>query len=275
MDESQLNRARMDARQPDGLAPVVMHQRWSDLLFLHWRYPVEQIQATLPPGLGLKVDTFDRSAWVGVVPFAMRRVRPRGCPPLPWLSWFLELNVRTYVIGPDDRPGVWFYSLDANQPLAVALARRLFHLPYQHARMRSWRRDGVVRHHCRRRHAATPAHFRYRPDGRPLTAQAGGLEFFLIERYYLFAHDQSRGRLLRGQVHHQPYRICPVDCDQWSMLPLEWNGLRSGRADRAPDHACCAGQVDVQVHAPRTVDPCEVADGHKDRFTGSEDATAP
>lgn len=252
MDDPQLNRARMDARQPDGLAPVVMHQRWTDLLFLHWRFPIDRIQATLPSGLA--VDSFDRSAWVGVVPFAMQRIRPRGCPPLPWLSWFLELNVRTYVIGPDGRPGVWFYSLDANQPIAVALARRLFHLPYQQARMRRWRRDGVIRYQCRRRHAGTPAHYRYQSDGRPVAAPAGGLEFFLVERYYLFAHDQRRGRLLRGQVQHQPYRITPVDCDQWSTLPLEWSGLRPGEPDAAPDHACYAGQVDVRVHAVRTAE---------------------
>lgn len=244
----------MDARQPDGLAPLVMRQRWSDLLFLHWRFPVETIRKTLPEGLGLEVDTFDNSAWVGVVPFRMQRVRPKGLPPLPWLSWFLELNVRTYVIGPDGRPGVWFYSLDANQPVAVTVARRWFHLPYEYASMRAHRRGSFTHYRCRRRNVGTAAIYSYQPQPQPLASQPGNVEFFLVERYYLFAHDQRQQTLLRGQVHHRPYQLTSVDCARWSTLPLEWDGLRQSAIDRVPDHACYSAMVDVDIFGTRRVE---------------------
>src|SRR5437764_7940826 len=86
--------ARLLARSPNGRRPVVMHQRWEDLLFLHWQMSRERIQKTLPPGL--TVDTFDGHAWIGLSPFFMRNARVRGLPSLPWFSQFQELNVRTY-----------------------------------------------------------------------------------------------------------------------------------------------------------------------------------
>src|SRR5690606_19660805 len=103
------------------------------LLFAHWHVDPALVQATLPTGL--YVDTYEGHAYLGIVPFAMERVRPARLPALPWFSSFLELNVRTYVHDADGRPGVWFYSLDCNQPLAVTYARWRYHLPYQHARM--------------------------------------------------------------------------------------------------------------------------------------------
>ena len=107
---------RLAARErPQGFP--VMRQRWSGLLFLHWPVEISLIQKRLPPGL--HVDTFDGQAWLGVVPFFMQRVRPIGLPPVPWLSWFLELNVRTYVHDDAGNPGVWFFSLDCDQPVAV------------------------------------------------------------------------------------------------------------------------------------------------------------
>jgi uncharacterized protein YqjF (DUF2071 family) len=120
----------------------VMHQRWESLLFLHWRWDAAEIQRTLPPGLF--VDTFQGDAWLAIVPFYMRGIRPRFCPPVPGISDFLELNVRTYVHDEQGRPGVWFYSLDCNQPLAVWTARTFFHLPYQHARMWAEISDGCI-----------------------------------------------------------------------------------------------------------------------------------
>lgn len=113
--------ARLRAREPDGRRPAVMHQRWESLLFLHWRVPAATIQQTLPAGL--TVDTFEGEAYLGISPFFMRQVRPTGLPAVPWLSDFLELNVRTYVYNADGVPGIWFYSLDCDQPLAVAGAR--------------------------------------------------------------------------------------------------------------------------------------------------------
>lgn len=101
-----------------------MRQRWEKLLFLHWAWDAAEVQRTLP--LGLTVDTFEGRAWLGVVPFFMRDVRPAWVPSVPGISNFLELNVRTYVFDGRGRPGIWFYSLDCNQRLAVRAARTFF-----------------------------------------------------------------------------------------------------------------------------------------------------
>ena len=130
---------RLSARE-GGVGSAVMYQRWSELLFLHWRWEVEDLQRRLPEGL--HVDLHEGEAWLGVVPFFMDRVRPRFLPAVPWVSWFRELNVRTYVHDDEGRPGVWFFSLDCEQPVAVRLARWLFRLPYFDAAMKAERREG-------------------------------------------------------------------------------------------------------------------------------------
>src|SRR6266704_6531932 len=111
---------------PLPVGPWVMAQRWHDLLFAHWPVPAGELQHLIPTPL--TIDTFDGQAWLAVVPFRMSGVRLRGTPAVPWLSAFPELNVRTYVKC-EGRPGVWFFSLDAGNPLAVAIARAWFHLP--------------------------------------------------------------------------------------------------------------------------------------------------
>src|SRR5690349_6710130 len=112
--------------------PWIMAQNWHELLFAHWRVPVEAVRPLVPQGL--EIDLFAGDAWLSVVPFRMSGVRLRGTPALPWLSSFPELNVRTYVCA-EGRPGVWFFSLDAASRLAVGVARAWFHLPYFNARM--------------------------------------------------------------------------------------------------------------------------------------------
>jgi uncharacterized protein YqjF (DUF2071 family) len=226
--------AAADARVPaaeDRLAqrqrpaePVIGRQRWNRLLFGHWAVEPAAIQATLPPGL--YVDTFEGTAYVGVVPFRMERVRPAGLPPVPWLSWFLELNVRTYVHDAAGRPGVWFYSLDCNQPIAVALARTFFHLPYEHAAMRCERGpDESWDYTCTRRGVGgAAARFAWRAGGPAAPAAPGTLEFFLVERYLLFAAD-ARGGLHAGRVHHEPYRISRPEVTAWSAGPVAQAGL--------------------------------------------------
>ncbi len=234
----------------------VMRQRWSGLLFLHWRVPVEVIAERLPAGL--HVDTFDGSAWLGVVPFFMERVRPVLMPPVPGISWFMELNVRTYVHDDEGNPGVWFFSLDCNQPLAVEIARRAFHLPYEHAAMRADRTAERIYYECRRDGHDTKAVFDYEPagdDARP--AAEGSLEWFLVERYLLFSADK-RGRLHRGRVYHAPYRIAEAKCAQWSAAPLRWD--RFALPKTAPESALVAKPVDVRVF------PLAAARGEADGF---------
>jgi len=111
----------------------LMFQSWCELTFLHWRYPIEVVQRHVPPPL--EVESFDGSAWVGVTPFIVRRLRPALMPRLPWLSTFPETNCRTYVRAPDGSCGVWFFSLDAARAPAVAGARLAYGLPYAWSRM--------------------------------------------------------------------------------------------------------------------------------------------
>ncbi|MEO8205081.1 MAG: DUF2071 domain-containing protein [Chthoniobacterales bacterium] len=194
------------------LTPVVMRQRWEHLLFLHWRVSADAVQRTLPPGL--YVDTFDDSAWVGVVPFAMRGVRPVYLPPVPGISNFLELNVRTYVHDGKGNYGVWFYSLEANQALAVWAARKFFNLNYLHAKMQMRESGGDIVYSSQRRQGELQQ-FHYRSAGIEHTAAPGSLEFFLIERYLLFSVTREQ-ELRYGRVHHAPYRISTAETDIWS-----------------------------------------------------------
>ncbi|PHX79064.1 MAG: hypothetical protein CK541_07070 [Opitutia bacterium] len=211
----------------------VMRQRWDDLFFLHWEYAAEAIQARLPAGL--TVDTFEGKAHLGVVGFRMNAVRPIGLPALPWLSYFNELNVRTYVRDATGEPGVWFFSLDCDRAPAVVIARAGFGLPYEHAAMDFG--PGLAQS-CRRSGETDTAQYAWAPTSTPQVAIPGTLEFHLAERYSFFS--ERGGRLVRGQVYHTPYELSQASTSKWSDLPLRWDGFAVG--GRAPDLAhCCQG----------------------------------
>jgi len=252
-EQDQIIRADAPVRRPTSLQRLsvrelplvkpVMRQRWSDLLFLHWPLDPALLRAHLPSGL--HADLFDGQAWLGIVPFAMERVHPVGLPPVPWISWFLELNVRTYVHDDAGRPGVWFFSLDSNQPIAVEVARRFFHLPYHHARMSSEKRNGEIAYWCRRKGSNNASHFRYRSAVQGELAGEQSLAWFLVERYLLFATDR-RGKIRSGRVHHKPYRIAPAHCTEWSSEPIHEDGL--GRMGDPPASMLVAEPVDVSIY---------------------------
>jgi uncharacterized protein len=275
------NAQRLAAREPPVNRRQWMHHTWRDLLFLHWRFDPDVIQRTLAPGL--TVDTFDGSAWVGIVPFQMRNIRPVFCPPLPGVSNFLELNVRTYAYDALGRPGVWFYSLDANCWPAVIGARWSYRLPYHWARMSFRREESTGRiHYTSRRRAvntflpppvlgggpgrgantswpasshqqpttgAAPAtEFEYAPRGVATSSHdPESLPFFLIERYFLFAF--RNGRLFAGHVHHRPYEVSEADVPRWDTHMLSLNELPI--PDRAPEHVAYSAAVDVRVFGLR------------------------
>ncbi|WP_395743367.1 YqjF family protein [Prosthecobacter sp.] len=220
----------------------VMHQTWESLLFLHWRWDPADIQRTLPPGL--HVDTFEGEAWLAIVPFYMRGIRPRFLPAVRGVSDFLELNVRTYVHDEQGRPGVWFYSLDCNQPLAVWTARTFFHLPYQHARMSAEASHGWIDYRCQRRGHSAESLFRYSLAETSPPAGPGTLAFFLAERYLLFS--QTPRGIRCGQVHHSPYPLAEAALEAWDVNPL----LQAGFSDpqRPPDHVIGSTGVDVAVY---------------------------
>lgn len=200
--------------------PWVMQQTWGKLLFAHWTVPIELVRGLIPNPETIELDTFDGQAYVGVVPFAMSHVRPRFAPSVPWLSNFLELNVRTYVKA-GGLGGVYFFSLDAANPVAVAIARALFHLPYYNAAMTQKLELAAepggcqqsqfkwISYESRRTHAGAEAlcfKGRYRPLGPIEPAQKGSLEAFLTERYCLYTCD-GQGRVFRGNIHHEPWPL--------------------------------------------------------------------
>lgn len=242
--------ARLDDRNA-AAGPCIGYQRWHRLLFAHWTVPAAAVQARLPHGL--YVDTYRGEAYLGLVPFFMQGVRPRGLPPVPGLSWFLEFNLRTYVFDDQGRPGVWFYSLDCNQALAVAVARRWFHLPYEHATMQATVQGETCDFTSRRRGTSAPAdRFAWTAPtqgGRP--AEAGSLEEFLVERYRLFT-VRTDGTPLTACVRHVPYRLHAPRVTRWSAAVAELAGftLRG-----APVSVLAADTVDVRIHPVRPLFP--------------------
>jgi len=221
-----------------------MYQRWEELLFLHWSFDPSAVQETLPPGL--RVDTFEGKAWIGVVPFFMSGVRPRFLPAVPGISSFQELNLRTYVMDEQGRRGVWFYSLDTSHRLPVWVARSFFHLNYLHASMRASRRDDVIEYYSQRSGTAGSQRFAWKRTGEVRLAQEATLEHFLVERYRLFAYDSKRKQLLTGCVSHDPYQIQDVALSEYSTRLFELDGLSAPQG--APESVIASAGADVRIH---------------------------
>ena len=182
-----------------------MTQTWHNLLFAHWRVDAGVLRRKVPAHFDL--DQFDGAAWLGVVPFQMTNVAPRGVPSLPWVSEFPELNVRTYV-RVANRPGVYFFSLDAGSAVAVQAARLLLNLPYYSAAMTVTPHANEVHYSSRREDPSPPAVFvaQYRPTGTSFHAVHGSLEYFLTERYCLYNVDH-KGAPYRLDIHHPPWAL--------------------------------------------------------------------
>ena len=214
---------------PPPSRPWRLAQRWNDLLFAHWPVSPELLADKLVPGL--VPDTFEGAAWLGVVPFAMDRVRVRSFGSLtfglPTTRSFLELNLRTYVRSRrTGRPGVAFFSLDASSRLAVIGARMIFHLPYFPARMALTRSpEGEIAYQSRRtfpRRRPAEVRVRYCPAGEVTRSRRGDLASFLTERYCLFT-TTPRGTLLVGEIHHQQWPLQPARAEfEQNDLPADF-----------------------------------------------------
>ena len=203
---------------PAPRSPWVMAMQWHDLAFLHWPIAAEQLRPFIPEGLELQ--TFDGSAWLGVVPFYMRGVHLRCLPPVPGTGAFAELNLRTYVTR-GGKSGVWFFSLDAASRLAVRAARWSFHLPYFDAHMKvTTNGDEIDYLSTRTEEPDGEFRARYRPTGAVFYSSPGSIEHWLTERYCLYSADR-RGRIYRGEIHHAPWPLQPASCE------IEMNTLAS------------------------------------------------
>jgi uncharacterized protein YqjF (DUF2071 family) len=189
--------------------PWLMRQTWHDLLFAHWPVDPGQLAGRLPPQFPL--DLLENKAWVGIVPFHMTNVAPRGVPALPWVSEFPELNVRTYV-RVDDRPGIYFLSLDAASAAAVYAARMLLNLPYHSASMSVVPTTGGIEYTSRRTHEPATFHAFYGPTAKPSVPTRGSVEYFLTERYCLYNLDR-RGAPYRLDIHHPPWPLQPAQAN--------------------------------------------------------------
>lgn len=207
-----------------------MKQIWHDLLFAHWPVPATALRRLVPAQLTL--DTFDAQCWVGVVPFHMSGIHRRGLPPIPGLSRFPELNVRTYVTH-GGKPGVYFFSLDAANLAAVCAARAFYHLPYFYAAMSSEERDGSVHYSSRRwrwrRRYSGHAEFRgsYRPTAEANLRANGSLDHWLTGRYCLYT--VHRGKIYRGEIHHQPWPLQDAEAE------IELNNVAEAGGISLPD----------------------------------------
>jgi uncharacterized protein YqjF (DUF2071 family) len=207
---------------PDG--PWLMTQTWHNLLFAHWTIDPALLRRKVPDVFPL--DLFEGRAWVGVVPFHMRHVAPRGVPSLPWVPEFPELNVRTHVrVG--DKPGICFFSLDAGSALAVAAARALLTLPYYTAEMTVELSGKRVRYRSvRTDDSGACFEATYEPTGDVIRPLAGTLEYFLTERYCLYNLGHC-GRPYRLDIHHPPW---PLQCAHAAVVAntmLDVHGLRT------------------------------------------------
>lgn len=236
---------RLAARtRPEGRP--LMRQTWGKLLFMHWRIDAALLRPLIPERL--HVDTFDGSAWIAVAPFTMWDVRLSFAPAVPGLSSLHELNVRTYVHA-DGVPGVWFLSLDADSRAAVAAARTFYHLPYFNASIDLQQRgDRITYDLARTDEPPAEFHATYRGGGNARFAQPDTLEFFLVERYCLYA--SAGDRLLRARIYHEPWPLRDAALESLDSTMIESHGLPTPKGDPLLHYA---EELDVDIWGPEEV----------------------
>lgn len=201
----------------------LMHQSWGKLLFMHWPVDVAVLRPLIPSSL--QIDTFDGTAWIGVVPFTMWDIRafPPYFPRIPFLNAMHELNVRTYVSS-NREPGVWFLSLDCNNAAAVFGARKSYFLPYFNATIDLRQHDNAIDYNLTRRDQP-PANFSSSwtiGKSLPITTP-GSLPFFLTERYCLYS--KRRSRVYRSRIFHEPWQLKTASIQTISSTMIESHGL--------------------------------------------------
>lgn len=189
--------------------PWVMQQSWSKLLFAHWPLNPDTLRRHIPDCLDL--DSYEGFSWIGVVPFAMRKVHPRYTPETPWLSNFLELNLRTYV-SKNGIPGVYFFSLDCSNPVAVFIARKFYHLPYFNAKMALSINGSEINYLSRRAGSDIIFDGSYKAQGPVIESSPGSIEAFLTERYCLYTTDRI-GNCYQGVIHHDKWPLQKAEAE--------------------------------------------------------------
>jgi len=202
-----------------------MLQGWYNLTSLHWPYPPDQVQALLPAGY--TVDTFDGKAWMGLIPFHMRRIRIPGLPAFGPLSTFPETNIRTYIVDPDGRRAVWFHSLDITRMIPTLVARVAYQLPYCWARMSIDDDGSVVTYRSERRWPKATAGacsvVSVRRGQMIAASDVTDLEHFLTARWAL---GTTLGkRLMWADVDHPAWPLQRAEVLHWDQTLLHAAGL--------------------------------------------------
>ncbi|MGK0698489.1 YqjF family protein [Priestia flexa] len=181
----------------------LMKQVWRDLLFIHWPVSAKELQKLLPEPL--TIDTFEGKGFISLVPFTMTGIRFKGTPSVPCISQLHELNVRTYVNYQGER-GVYFFSLDATNALAVWIARRFFHLPYLHADIMVNKYKDSINFECTRKHKGFQQEevlLTYKPISAPYHTKEGTVDEWLTNRDRLFTVYKKK--VFRGKLFHDPW----------------------------------------------------------------------
>lgn len=228
---------------PNPVKRAVMVQRWCDLAYIHWRYDADEVQRLLPDGL--EVDTFDGSAWVGLIPFSMRGIGLPRLPAVPYFGSFPEVNVRTYVRR-NGIPGVWFFSLDVNRFIPAVVARTTYLLPYCWGRASNVVDGDVLRSRVARRwptraHSETVVRIGERIE------QADDLAVFLSTRWGLYSRG-PRGGLMYAPVDHEPWPLHRATLESIDQNIVGASGL-SGPSGEA--HVMFSPGVSVRIGRPR------------------------
>ncbi|MAH08162.1 MAG: hypothetical protein CL961_00645 [Euryarchaeota archaeon] len=233
---------------------ALMHQEWHDLLFLHWRIPDSLIRKHIPDELS--IDHYGGSAWIGIIPFQMRKLRPTLLPAFPPISNFIEVNLRTYVYDREQRKGVWFFSLDTRNSLGNWIARTFFHLNYRFAYTDLHRDFGNDAPHVsyglrflnnsfskKREESFIWTHDEhcFKPS-----QNKNSLEYFLTERYRLFSYNYRKKQLITGRLSHLPYELNRPKLMEYSTGLFDSNGIEFNA--QAPESVLACHQTHVKVY---------------------------
>ena len=228
---------------PEPVKRAVMVQQWRDLAYIHWRYPIDEIQSLLPAGV--EVDSFDGSAWVGLIPFSMRNIGLPGLPAVPYFGSFPEVNVRTYVRR-NGVPGVWFFSLDVNRFLPALVARVSYFLPYCWGKASNKRTDTALETEVRRAWPSRASTSIRVSIGNPIESP-DDLSVFLSARWGLYSRGIGKG-----------VRYAPVDHETWPLWTARLESLNdtlliaAGLSAPVGDpHVMFSPGVSVRIGLPR------------------------
>ena len=177
-------------------------QEWKYLTFMHWRVSPKILSHYLPEGIEL--DLYEGNAYVGLIPFLMKDVHPRLLFPISGISNFPEFNIRTYV-KVNNKPGVYFLTLDAQSLITCFYASRAYGLPYNYTMGKIEVNEKRYSWESKRFIKGYEVSGTSNMIGKSMISKQGSIEEFLFERYCLFALRNKK--ICVGYTKHNPWNI--------------------------------------------------------------------